>query len=248
MEKNLATNVAIDDMPAIVHEPYAFLLDETGVEPIVEKNGNGRILLTHLGERTKMTIQFRLNGRKWQWVKSCLWVDGERVPLASGWEMYIAIYRDPDNGRLDFTPKGAKKAQIPESQPVDEQYLPKTVAQELASLRKMSEKEATTITPTVVSSQNKYLITLHDGETRQKFVLVFEFFMGNWKASDFILVNGVGYDVTHYVGRDGLERFLHEIMGITGRASQATYNPLGSIQQAAATNSTMVRKSTVFRI
>src|SRR4249920_3128440 len=163
-EENLATNVTIDDMPQIVHEPYAFLLDKTYVEPTVERNGYGKMTLTHLGERTKMTIHFRLSARKWQWEKSRLWIDGERVPLASGWDMYVAIFKDPDNGRRNFTPEGAKKAKVPDSQPVDEQYLPKVIAQELAGLRRQNEKEATTIVPSVVSAANQYLITLTDND------------------------------------------------------------------------------------
>lgn len=113
MEKNLTTNVAIDNMPAIVQEPYAFLLDETGVEPAVERNGNGRILLTHLGERTRMTIQFRLNGRKWQWVKSCLFIDGKQVELAKGWGEYVSIFEGPDNRRADSASEDAEKTASP---------------------------------------------------------------------------------------------------------------------------------------
>lgn len=247
MEKNLGTNVPIENMPDIVHEPYAFLLDETGVEATVEKSGYGRMLLTHLGERTKMTIQFRLNGRKWQWEKSRLWIDGERVPLASGWDMYTAIYRDPDNGRHTFTPKGAKKAKLPDSQPVDEQYLPLAVAKELKGLRENS-KETTTIVPTVVSSANQYLVTVTDTENNQKFVFVFGHVLGEWSLVDVHLINAVGYDITNYVGDSGIEAFLHQVMGIAGRAAQVTYNPLGSVQQAATTNSVNVRKSTVFRV
>ena len=79
----------------------------------------GKILLTHLGERTKMTIKFRLDGRKWRWEKSHLFIDGKQQPLASGWDMYVAIYKDPDNGRRNFTPEGARKAAIPASQEVE---------------------------------------------------------------------------------------------------------------------------------
>lgn len=246
----MATNVTIDDMPQIVHEPYAFLLDKTDVEPAVERNGYGKMTLTHLGERTKMTIHFRLNARKWQWEKSRLWIDGERVPLASGWNMYVAIFKDPDNGRRNFTPEGAKKAKVPDSQSVDEQYLPKVIAQELAGLRRQNEKEATTIVPSVVSAANQYLITLTDNDDARKFVFVFGFDSpGGWQLQDFMLINASGYDVTRYVGEAGIESFLSEILGIAGRAVQVTNNPGGSVQQVATTsNSVSVRKSTVFRI
>lgn len=240
--------VSIDDMPDVVHEPYAFLLDHTGVEPSVERSGYGKILLTHLGERTKMTIQFRLESRKWRWEQSRLWIDGERKPLATGWEMYVAIYKDPDNGRRTYTPKGARKAMIPESKPVDEQHLPRAVSFELESLRKTTVKRETTIVPTIVSSRNQYLITLTDGETGQKFIFTFGLEMNTWQIVDMLLVNMNGYDVTQYIGESQIENFLHEIMGITGRASQVTYNPGGSAQQAATTNSVNVRKSTVFRV
>jgi hypothetical protein len=244
----VGNTVSIDDMPDVVHEPYAFLLDKTGCEPIVERSGYGKILLTHLGERTKMTIKFRLDGRKWRWEKSHLFIDGKQQPLASGWDMYVAIYKDPDNGRRNFTPEGARKAAIPASQEVDETYLPTAVAKELGSLRKLTVKETTTIVPTVVSEKNQYLITLADGESGQKFVFTFGFEANTWQVVDMLLVNASGYDVTSYVGESQLDAFLSEIMGIAGRASQVTYNPGGSTQQAAATNSTMVRKSTVIRV
>lgn len=246
MEKNLIT-VPIDDMPDLVHEPYGFLLDNTGVEPVVERSGYGRILLTHFSDRVKMTIQFRLNNRKWQWEQSRLWVDGERTPLATSWEMYVAIFKNPDTGRRDFTPKGARKAKFPVSQPVDEQYLPKAVATEVAGLRKMNRKDVTTVVPTIVPKANQYVITV-DGGDGQKFVFVFSLTTGQWQVTDMMLVNASGYDVTAYIGEHQIEGFLHEIMGIVGRATQVTNSPLGAVSGAATTNSVNVRKSTVFRI
>jgi len=245
----VANTVAIEDMPDVVHEPYAFLLDKTDVEPVVERSGYGRMLLTHTGERTRMTIQFRLDGRKWRWEKSRLFIDGKSVDLAKGWDMYVAIFKDPDNGRKNYTPEGAKKAVIPESAPVDEKYVPGPVATELRNLRKAVEKDGTTVVPTVVSNKNQYLITVDDGDSDRKIVFVFGFENSLWRITDLVLVNARGYDVSRYVSEQELEEILREILGATKHNSQESYLP-GMHQQGpqGVSNSVQVRKSTVFRI
>lgn len=245
----MAENVAIDDLPDVIFEPYTFLLDETGVEPVVEKNGYGKRTLTHLGERTKMTIHFRLDGRKWRWERSFLWIDGERAPLAAGWDMYVSIYKDPDNGRVNHVPKGAKKAKLPESQAVDEQYVPAAVARELKNLRK-NAKDSTDVTPTIDSHANEYLITVHDRDDNSRFLFFFTYDGTRWSATRFMLVNPAGYDLTYLIGEDPaqFEAFLRKLLGNpTGRIDMPA-GPVGASQQAGVSNSVAVRKATVFRV
>lgn len=254
MEKILGTSVAIDDMPDVVHEPYAFLLDETGVEPSVERSGYGKILLTHLGERTKMTISFRLDGRSWRWADSKLYIDGEKKPLASGWDMYVSIYKDPDNGRKNHVPKGAKKAKLPESKPVDEQYLPKGVATCLAAMRKASTKDTVTSVPTISEDGKEYLVTVTDtsDEADGSAIILFFGYLSTggtmeWSISGGLAVNAMGYDVT-YALENGLESHLMGILGAQSRASQVPLIPGGREQGATGFGSVDVRKNAVRRV
>lgn len=242
--------VAVENMPDVVHEPYAFLLDKTEVEPTVERNGYGRMLLTHLGERTKMTIAFRLDGRSWRWAESKLYIDGERKPNSGSWDQYVAIYKDPDNGRRNFVPDGAKKAKIPASRPIDEQYAPKQIADTVGQLRKMIGKETVTVTPTI-TSDGLYLVTITDSEDGGSFLYVFENNGSGvdkgWTISTVLVVTGSGYDITNMVGPD-IEGHLMGLLGAQSRAAQVPTIPGGSVQQGAASNATMVRKATVFRV
>lgn len=246
----MGASVSIENMPDVVHEPYAFLLDKTGVEPFVERSGYGRMLLTHLGERTKMTIAFRLDGRSWRWAESKLFIDGERKPNAGSWEQYVAVFKDPDNGRRNFVPDGAKKAKIPASREIDEQYAPKQIADTVGQLRKMIGKDTVTVVPTI-TSDGMYLVTITDSEDGGSFVYVFK---NNgfspdkgWTTESVLVVTGSGYDVTHLVGPD-IESHVLNLLGANSRAAQVPTMPGGSVRQAAVSNSTMVRKASVFRI
>lgn len=251
------TTLSIDNMPEVVHEPYAFLLDKTGVEPIVERNGYGKILLTHLGERTKMTIKFRLDGRKWRWEKSHLFIDGKAKPLASGWDMYVSIYKDPDNGRKDFVPKGARKAKLPEMRTVEnEEHLPSAVADCLRGMRSVNTKTATTVVKASISLDGKqYLLSVVDTDKDgDESTIILTFGFGGspsgameWTITGGLAVNRRGYDVTNYLNCD-LNTALMDLLGAQSRAAQVPFVPGGSAQQAATTNSVNVRKSTVFRI
>jgi hypothetical protein len=250
----LGAIVDIDTMPAVVHEPYAFLLDETGVEPIVERNGYGRILLTHLGERTKMTISFRLDGRGWRWADSKLFIDGKKKPLAQGWDQYVSIFKDPDKGRRNHTPKGAKKAKLPSSRPVDEQYLPSEVGKCLTAMRQASTKDTVTVIPTMSESGNEYLVTVADEDPEadgSSIVLFFGYLGGGdsmgWSISGGLAVNAMGYDVTHYL-EHGLEEALMGILGANSRAAQVPTIPGGSVQGASGFGSADIRKNTVRRV
>lgn len=250
------TTLSIDNMPEVVHEPYAFLLDKTGVEPIVERSGYGKILLTHLGERTKMTIKFRLDGRKWRWEKSHLFIDGKAKPLASGWDMYVSIYKDPDNGRKDFVPAGAKKAKLPEMRTVEnEEHLPSTVAECLRSMRSASTKTTTVVTASISLDGKQYILSVTDTDEdgdESTVALTFGFVGGgsgsmDWTITGGLAVNRRGYDVTNHLHCD-LNTFLMDLLGAQSRAAQVPFVPGGSARQAATTNSVNVRKSTVFRI
>lgn len=243
----MGNTVAIEDMPDVVHEPYAFLLDKTSVEPVVERNGYGKMLLTHLGERTKMTIQFRLDGRKWRWERSFLWIDGERQPLAAGWDMYISIYKDPDNGRRNHVPEGAKKAKIPASQPVDEQYLPTAVASSLKNARKAAGPDST-VTPTIVSSVNQYLMTVANQDSGETVVIVFEHNGSMWYVADLMVINPAGYDVSFMVDPDQFDTVIARVLGSANAQDASSFVPAGGPSAAAVSNSVNVRKSTVFRV
>lgn len=246
--------VSIDEMPGVVHEPYAFLLDETNVEPIVERTGFGRMRLTHLGDRTKMTIDFRLSGRKWRWQESRLFIDGKRVPNADSPEMYVSIYRDPDGGRRNHVPAGARKAEIPESRAVEEAYLPVGVAEAVKAFRRMATKDTVTVTPTISLKGDEYLITAVDtGRDDEVAIVLFYGRQGDgtgslgWAPVGALAVNALGYDVTQYL-EGGLHATLVRVLGAQGRASQVPHIPNGGPQSAATTNSTLVRKATVFRV
>lgn len=243
----MGITVAIEDMPEVVHEPYAFLLDKTNVEPFVERNGYGRMLLTHLGERTKMTIQFRLDGRKWRWERSFLWIDGERQPLAAGWDMYISIYKDPDNGRRNHVPEGAKKAKLPVSQPVDEQYLPTAITTSLKSARKAAGG-ATTVTPTIASSENQYLFTVDNAESGEKVVITFGYDGSTWHVADLMVVNPAGYDISFLVNPDQFEMVVARVLGTANAREASSFVPAGGPSSGAVSNSVAVRKATVFRV
>lgn len=243
----MTTTVSIDDMPDVVHEPYAFLLDQTGVEPAVERSGYGRMILTHLGERTKMTIQFRLNNRKWQWVKSYLWIDGERQALAAGWDMYVSIFKDPDNGRRNHVPEGAKKAKIPVSQDVDEEYLPKAIAASVKNARRAAGPSST-VTPTVVSSANQYLITVTNEDSGETVVLTFGPDDSTWQVVDMMIVNPAGYDISFQIDPDQFETVIARVLGTANAREATSFVPSGGPSAGAVSNSTMVRKASVFRI
>ncbi|QBZ72071.1 hypothetical protein SEA_KRADAL_175 [Streptomyces phage Kradal] len=247
----MGATVDIDNMPAVVHQPYAFLLDETGVEPIVERNGYGKILLTHLGERTKMTIAFRLDGRGWRWENSKLFIDGEKKPLANGWDQYVSIFKDPDNGRRNHIPKGAKKAKLPESNEVDEQYLPKTIATCLASMRKAATKDTVTVVPTISKDSKEYLVTVADSSDGSSIALVFEYVGAGdtmeWSLTQGMAVNAMGYDVTHHLSHS-LEDHLMAVLGANSRAAQVPTIPGGSVQGASGYGSADIRKNTVRRV
>jgi len=252
----LGSIISIDDMPAAVHEPYVFLLDETEVEPSVERNGYGKILLTHSSDRIRMTIQFRLDG-KWRWEKSRLFIDGERVPNSASWDQYVSIFKDPDNGRKNHVPKGAKKAKLPKSKAVDEQYLPRSISVMVASARKSATKDTVTVTPTISEDGKEYLVTVtdtaveHDGST---IVLFFGFGAAiggeksmEWSLTGGLAVNAMGYDVTHHL-EHGLEDHLMGILGAQSRAAQIPHIPGGSVQGASGFGSADIRKQTVRRV
>jgi hypothetical protein len=218
MEKRLTSEVSLDDMPRAVYEPYALLLDGTGVAPTVERSGYGRMLLTHLGQRTRMTIQFRLNGRKWHWGQSHLFIDGKPAPLAQGADAYIAIYRDPDNGRQNHIPEGAEKFDPPKTESVDRRDLPASVTREIRGLWGFAENAGSiTVRAEITVERDRYLVSVEPVAGGPKIVYVFTPKGPDWLLAEVGLVNAAGYDVGRFLNDGETEGFLREALGVTDR-------------------------------
>lgn len=223
----MTSEVSLDDMPRAVYEPYALLLDGTGVAPSVERNGYGRMLLTHLGERTRMTIQFRLNGRKWQWGQSHLFIDGKSVPLAQGADAYIAIYQDPDNGRRNHTPEGAEKFVPPETESVSRRDLPVSVAREMRGLWEFAESGGSvTVRSEVTVQRDRYLVLVEPVAGGPKIVYVFTPKGPDWLLTEVNLVSAAGYDVGRFLNDGETEDFLREALGLADRSAPLPQLPL----------------------
>lgn len=241
--------VSIDDLPGVVYEPYSFLLDNTGVEPVVERSGFGHLTLVHSSDRVRMTITFRLSaGKKWNWTDSTLHIDGQKKPLASSWDMYAAIFKDPDTGRRNFVPKGAKKAQLPETQPVDQQHAPSVVTSSADQLRKLVMPDKKIDIEVRIADASKYLVFATD-ELGAQIVYLFEAKnTGRWEITGITIITPTGYDVTQH-NASHLESYILDFLGHVSRSTQQSTVPLGREMRAGGVeNSVMVRKATVFRV
>jgi len=241
--------VSVDELPGVAFEPYSFLLDNTGVEPIVERRGFGHLTLVHSSARVRMTITFKLSsGGKWNWCDSTLHIDGKKTALASSWDMYAAIFKDPDNGRRNFVPKGAKKAVLPESKPVDEQLAPAVVTSSADQLRKLVMPDKKIDIEIRISGASKYLVFATD-ELGAQIVYVFEAkHTGRWEITDVRIVTATGFDVTQHNAAH-LESYILDFLGHVSRSTQQSTVPLGREMRAGGVeNSVMVRKATVFRV
>lgn len=232
--------IDVDQMPKIVFEVYSFLLDNTEVEPIVTREHGGRIKLDHASDRVQMTIKFRLNGRKWSWMGSSLLIDGEKKGLASSWEMYSAIFKDPDNGRRNFVPEGCVKAELPESLPIEDKYAPVHVSSYVKQIQQMASDEIDVwISRT---EENNHLITA-EHTSGGKIVFVF-----TDKSFDIRLISSTGYDITQ-ANREYFEGFILEFLGSESRSAQVSFISEGIERtQGFVSNSVQVRQATVFRI
>lgn len=249
MEKNLNVTVSIDDMPSIVGEVYDYLLDKTEVEPLVERSGYGRMLLVHRNDRVTLRVAFRLTGRTWSQAECKIFVDNERVKDNTDWPMYIAIFKDPDNGRLDFTPEGAKKAKIPASREADEKHLPASVATILRNFRKAKTKDPVKAGAEITLDQSRYLLRVHSPEDEGTIILLFkaDATSGAWLIDELMMINRKGYDITESMNGP-LKSQIMAMAGANSRASQVAFVPGGQRQGAAVTNSIEVRKATVVRV
>lgn len=244
--------VDIADMPEIVREVYSYLLDSTEVEPTVERNGYGRMLLTHQSDRVHLAVAFRLNGRAWASGDMKLHIDGQPCTTVAEWDMYVSVFRDPDHGRRNHVPDGTKKAVIPASRPVEnEEHLPTILTKCLARLRAPKMAYAiSSATTSIALDQSKYLLTM-EGHDPDGFTTIAVFGRADgaadWLFSELIVVNPMGYDVTKTLA-PSLTASLKGLLGADSRLNQVSLIPGGRTQGAAATNSTMVRKASVVRV
>jgi hypothetical protein len=241
-------SVSVEDMPRVVFEPYGFLLDETGVEPVVFRPGPGRMDLVHSSDRVRMVIRFRLSGHTWQWVKSTLHVDGEKKPIAASWPQYAAIFKDPDEGRRNYVPKGARKAVLPEMRLVDERYAPAVVVQCVHEVRALvGSHKVIDVTVSLTQDQSQYAIAAQDEEGGRIVYWFRDDRCGAWEPHAVTLISPTGYDITQFHS-DRIDDALLEFLGSTSRAAQRTTLPGGHAVQASVTNSVEVRKATVRRV
>lgn len=242
------TQVSEENMPPIVYDAYAFLLDNTDTVPVVERQGTGRIRLVHQSDRVRMTISFQHASRRWVWKKSTLHVDGAPQPLATSWEMYVAIFKDPDNGRETYVPEGAKKAQIPVSRDVDEQHTPQAIQSVANQLRKLSNPETVEQIRVSIAGSREYLLTVRN-KTGKQIVLFFDSGPGNsWRIVQMMIVSPTGHDVTGFES-GFVDDVLLEMLGAQSRNAQVSALPSAMRStDNVPTNSVQVRKTTVFRI
>lgn len=244
----MGASVSVEDMPGVVFEPYGFLLDETGVEPVVHRTGVGRIELVHSSDRVRMSIRFRLSGHTWQWVKSTLHVDGEKKPIATSWPQYVAIFKDPDEGRKNHVPKGARKAVLPELREVDEQYAPAVVVQSAREVRSLiGAHKAIDVTVLITEDQGRYVVTARDEDGGRIVYFFQDDRCGTWEPHGVMLISPTGYDITRFHS-ERIDETLLEFLGATSRAAQRTTSPGGKAVRASVANSVEVRKATVRRV
>lgn len=243
--------VSRDVLPALIQEVYDFLTTETGVEPVVERTGYGRMLMTHQNDRVRVTISLRLSGKAWNWTGSKLYIDGESAPRADDREVYVSIFKDPDDGRRNHVPKGAKQADLPESRPVEEDDLPSEVRSLLKqAVKTKAENASVTLTTSVSLDRSQHFITLKHLEKGSRIVVSFKKDINStpgWSIDDMIAISSTGYDVTGYLHQP-MDEYLMDMLGADSRAKQVPFVPGGRTEGAAVTNSVTVRKSTVFRI
>lgn len=250
MEKKLATTVPFEDMPSIVANRYANLLDKSETEPTVERNGYGRMILTHQNTRVRLTISYRLNGRTWAEGELKILVDGSLFDGIEDIDRYVAIFADPDNGERDYIPKGSKKAKLPEFRPADEQHLPSVVARIFNKLRKATVGTASlSVEALIALDQSRYLIRIDIPGDGSSIYVIFRFdtTKDTWILDSFKAVSFKGYDVTEAMSGP-LKTQLMSLAGANSRANQIASVPGGQRRGAAVTNSTEVRKSTVVRV
>lgn len=244
------TEIDIDVMPKSVWNLYQEILDLTEVAPTVHKDGYGKILMVHGNERVQVSVSFRNPGWRWQWKSSTLTIDGEKVQIATSPEHYAAIFSDPDNGRYGYTPKGARKAKIPQMRLLDEEqikhapFFVTSTAKHITAAITDSDAE---VKVHIAEKANEYIITVGNpkkGTVYQCLGRVGE----RWTMVDLFIVNIHGYDVSNEHAH-GTESFLMDILGAESRNNQQSYIPEGSARsQSGMSNSVAVRKSTVFRI
>jgi hypothetical protein len=242
--------VPIENFPPAVWGMYSSLVDETGVEPLVHRNGFGRIVVSHGNDRVRAIVTYKLVGGKWSWHSSTLTIDGRKVPIAQGGpSQYAEILKDPDYGRHRWTPKKAKKAKLPNMREIPEEqmeYIPQDAADFFKGLRgKLVDPDASV---TVHMSENsEYIVRVHHPKKLSVYFFL-SAHVGRWYLDRQVTVNSTGYDVSSWHD-NSLDDLIDELLGTISREAQRSYLPQRREHaQAGMSNSVSVRKSTVFRI
>lgn len=244
------TEVDIDVMPKVVWDLYKEILDLTEVAPTVNRSGFGKITLSHQSDRVRVLVFFHNPGWKWNWKDSTLFIDGEKVQIATSPEHYASIFKNPDRGRYEHTPDGAKKANLPVMRILDDEqvkHAPTAVSQSFRDIKSRVNDDETCVNLHISEESNAYIITLENARKLSVYAK-FEIVGGKWAPSDVTMVNPLGYDVSDtYEGASG--RIIADILGDMSRESQRSYTNPGKTQgQAGMSNSVSVKKATVFRV
>lgn len=238
----------IDDLPATVWARYKWVLDMTGVAPIVERNGFGRMILSHTNERVRGRTFYRLQARKWVMTGTDLHIDGKKTPGATSRAQYAGIFADPDNGRFNYVPEHGRKVEIPRGRPVpeaEEGDLPLTVKNCLRPLRKVRTDTRTAVSVEELDG-GEYMIAIERPE-RGNIFEKFETVEGTVRLTGFLATTASGYDIGEDI-EDYFEEFLMDLLGAVSRKAQNSLIPSSAQhQQPGVANSVSVRRATVIR-
>lgn len=237
--------VVIEGMFEVVYELYVFLLDKMDVELVVECNGYGWMLFIYLGECIKMMIQFCLDGWKWCWECFFLWIDGECQFLVVGWDMYILIYKDFDNGCCNYVFEGVKKVKLLVLQLVDEQYLLMVIVMLLRSVWKVVGG-VIMVMLIIVFLENQYLFMVDNVENGEKVVIIFGYDGFMWYVVDLMVINLVGYDIFFLVDLDQFEMVVVCVLGIVNVCEVSFFVLVGGLFFGVVFNLVVVCKVIVF--
>jgi hypothetical protein len=141
-------------IPPIIQKMVDRLIEDTGIQPIVHKYVNG-LLLDHENEHVRMTIHYRLQGRRWQHCGSTLTIDGVKQKLlAHDYADYIQVFK---LGRRQKLTDGAEKIELPDFPETDPESAPAAVRTALAHQKGEARRRG---------ADGEYTVSLRrDGET-----------------------------------------------------------------------------------
>lgn len=99
-------------LPPIPRQLRAFLLEETGVEPVVHSRGKV-LVLEHKNERVRLTVTYRFGVfhrvPSWDQTGSTLEIDGKPSQLAEDKAEYVKVFR----GEAEPTGPAWESVQVP---------------------------------------------------------------------------------------------------------------------------------------